>query len=267
MLVNRTINFLSQFLPSARTTRFALTQPQGIQVLKAEDKPPSQKTEIHRKPLKNLDDHFFPEENNLITKIDNSLIKAMGKVNLAYQYMTGGKEKELYRTLCAISAIGSGIFVAHPNIWSAMPILMIQPFKIAGLVVLFYSAKDMLNPPDFTTPLEFDMSCEMNGQNPHSLKYFRLFMLMASLTYMGASPFLRGSCEPTDPLNLAMSGFQALTLIPFSLCIYLTLTKHQGPPKSRFDKDLAKGIKKLTEPKPQLQPIPIPVDKGKRPRR
>ena len=188
-----------------------------------------------------LEDKFYPQDDSYLTKFDNTMIRAMGRVGEAYQQATGREFTELLKPFYSIAAAGC--------------VVSTLPFNPAALLMgarIYDYAK---NPPSHS-PLEEEMHCEASGQPRYSGKLFRASMLFVYASFTLAK-YIRDPAvlEQQNTLNRAAEITLPIfiySLLTFALTDYLAKSNIPKPPKESLPRRLFSALQALVS-------VPTPV--------
>jgi len=191
---------------------------------------------------KSLEDRFYPEEKDLITKVDNSLIKLAGKIGNAYQKFTGNSYKDLIKGLYKVASISS--LVGAINL----------PFIVFSL-----SSNELSKNPEIETPIEEEIKSELIGQSKYIRKLARLTLSAIGIT---AVPILIYLLEDSIIDNLMVKAFcrsqeiALLSVIPYTFAQYLSKSYLPDPPKRTIPEKALSNLIEALKPR-ELQPVRV----------
>tara|TARA_Y100000310_G_scaffold289862_1_gene316570 strand:+ start:1299 stop:1865 length:567 start_codon:yes stop_codon:yes gene_type:complete len=184
-----------------------------------------------------LEDKFYPEDGTLLTKVDNSIIKAAGKVGDAYQRVTGrGYEDLVKKSYFAAGCISLGTLIFPPMISITR-----QYFRFA-------------EKPHFTTPLEEENFNMIMGLPKNQSRFMRLIVGITGIAATSLGYYFTSTSDNILSYYLSFTMFSSgLALIPATFADYLSISDVPKPPKKSV-KDKVKGLFAI---EPALEPISV----------
>ena len=191
-----------------------------------------------------LEDKFYPEDGTALTAFDNRMIKLCGKVGEAYQWVTGRPYVDLIKA-CYTSVSVSGVVGMTTN-----------PFTAVNLLTGYLLKRGIC----CESPLEEQIRLEACGFGAWERKAGRLLFaaLTPVLAYFCVYNFLGGEDRNVSYSNIA-SGTSNMLFAPFVLGVYLEKAHIPKPPEKHVFARAYDKIKELLEPRPALQPVPVPI--------
>lgn len=175
-----------------------------------------------------LDDKFYSEDENLITKFDNFMIKSIGHLGEMYQNHSGLTHKELVKKMYGNAVIGFGIGFTNP-------------------ILALYSLASVggIRNPRIETPIEEEIRFENRKIEKTRGKVNRAFHLMMPIIIIPAAVSLEYFFQVEDNDIIMQTIYKTqiigtLGFIPFSLANYLSKANIPKPPKKTAKKELKK---------------------------
>jgi len=186
-----------------------------------------------------LDDKFYPEDRDYLTRFDNAMIKVAGKVGEAYQHVTGKSYDDLIKKSYLSATAVSGTALICP---------VVLPITLQNLDLY-------RNPPKKQSPLEEEIISEAKGEDRRVSKVLRMALSTFGLVLMGASAVEVNNIDNFMEFSLYSSAFlTGFSMLPTSFGLYLSKADIPKPPEKRVHERALDKIRELLEPKP------IPVD-------
>jgi hypothetical protein len=171
-----------------------------------------------------LDDKFYPEDGTLITRADNALIRAAGKIGEAYQQLTGRSYKDLYKFSMECAR--------HLAVISSIPL------NPAGLISA-WKFKSMHDNPIYESPLEERMRRKAGGEYGWTGASERLGAVVllpaaaAGIIYGSMQQFSSGFEQKEIPAYAFYAGLAlaSLSWLPATFADYLSKADVPKPPE------------------------------------
>lgn len=233
----------------------------GFEVYKAtskDQKTPSQSADVSRHKREKK---IYPEETNLITKIDNRLIQATAKIHDTAHSLFGIK-KTLLAQVCLLSAP----ILITPYMTTFINLKMAHNIQGAGALTLILlaggsAALSQAYQPDFKTPIEEENQI-LNSPysiNKDMFKYFRVAIFSASLLLVPLSIRSELAQDFSQNFSFIISNMVAISLLPYAFAQYLLATGNEHPPQTPpHDHNDHRGHRVKRN---EMQPVPVKVRK------
>lgn len=189
-----------------------------------------------------LEDKFYPENGSVLTKLDNFMIKSVGKIGEAYQHLTGRSYKDLVKTSYKLSAAGLGLSTFCLSAPSAI-------FVLSALKGVYY--------PQYESPLEEEIREETEGNHKSIGKAIRTGMLAISPIILSVGLKCMKKHEPIYTCIGAGIAITSASLVPHVFADYLTKANIPEPPKKTVWERAKEKLYEFLTPEPALQPVPV----------
>lgn len=182
-----------------------------------------------------LEEKFYPQDGSYLTKFDNAMIRAMGRVGEAYQQMTGREYTELLAplyTAAGLSCIAGTI-----------------PFNPFGLLLGNRFIREYAANPPAHSPLEEEIQCEATGQPKYAGKLSRASLLFVNVSYTIAKavrdPSVLQDQRLLDRAAEITLPFFIYGLLAFALTDYMAKSNIPKPPKESLPRRMINSLQSL----------------------